>query len=179
MTHRGYTDAQRTNDAGDRVKEGKKETMQVMTDDKGRQIKITRCPFPETIRGKVRGVTSHDKDGFFVVIDSTRGQVAQRRTLGHELAHIFLGHFDRSNIEWKLLQNGTRFITDREIEAEADRYAWKYYRLYEKHRRTITPRQHPHRPTNNRLYKRPLPNFHEKNPKRGAGTKKRKDRRPW
>lgn len=101
--------------------------MQVMTDDKGRQIKITRCPFPETIRGKVRGITSHDKDGFFVVIDSTRGQVAQRRTLGH---------FDRSGIEWKLLQKGTRFITDREIEAEADRHAWKYYRLYEKHRRT-------------------------------------------
>lgn len=110
--------------------------MQVMTDDKGRQIKITRCPFPETIRGKVRGVTSHDKDGFFVVIDSTRGQVAQRRTLGHELAHIFLGHFDRSDIEWELLEKGTRFITDREIEAEADRHAWKYYRLYEKHRRT-------------------------------------------
>ena len=127
--------------------------MQVMTDDKGRQIKITRCPFPETIRGKVRGVTIYDKDGFFVVLDSARGRVAQRRTLGHELAHIFLGHFDRSDIEWKLLQKGDRFITDREIEAEADRYAWKYYRLYEKHRRTRTPRQYPHRPTNNRLYR--------------------------
>ena len=128
--------------------------MQVMTDDKGRQIKITRCPFPETIRGKVRGVTIYDKDGFFVVIDSARGRVAQRRTLGHELAHIFLGHFERSDIECKLLQKGDRFITDREIEAEADRYAWKYYRLYEKHRRTRTPRQYPHRPTNNRLYRR-------------------------
>lgn len=128
--------------------------MQVMTDDKGRQIKITRCPFPETIRGKVRGVTIYDKDGFFVVIDSARGRVAQRRTLGHELAHIFLGHFDRSDIEWKLLQKGDRFITDREIEAEADRYAWKYYRLYEKRRRTRMPRQYPHRPTNNRLYRR-------------------------
>lgn len=110
--------------------------MQVMIDDKGRQIKITRYPFPGAIRGKVRGVTSHDKDGFFVLIDSTRGQVAQRRTLGHELAHIFLGHFDRSDIEWELLEKGTRFITDRGIEAEADRHAWKYYRLYEKHRRT-------------------------------------------
>ena len=103
-----------------------------MTDDKGRQIKITRCPFPETIRGKVRGLTIYDKDGFFVVIDSTRGQVAQRRTLGHELAHIFLGHFDRSDIEWQQLPKGSRFITDRKIEAEANRHAWKYYRLYKK-----------------------------------------------
>ena len=110
--------------------------MQVITDDRGRTIKITRCPFPETIRDKVRGVTSTDKGGFFVLIDSTRGQVAQRRTLGHELAHIFLGHFDRSDIKWQLLETGTRFITDKGIEAEADRYAWKYYRLYEKHRRT-------------------------------------------
>ena len=110
--------------------------MQVMTDYKGRQIKITRCPFPEPIRGKVRGLTSHDKDGFFVVIDSTRGQVAQRRTLGHELVHIFLCHFDRSDIKWQPLTTGTRFITDKGIEAEADRHAWKYYRLYKKHRRT-------------------------------------------
>ena len=107
-----------------------------MTDYKGRQIKITRCPFPETIQGKVRGLTSHDKDGFFVVIDSTRGQVAQRRTLGHELAHIFLGHFDRSDIEWQPLTTGTHFITDKAIEAEADRHAWKYYRLYEKNRQS-------------------------------------------
>lgn len=110
--------------------------MQVMTDDKDRQIKILHYPFPEEIRGIVRGVTSADNDGFFVLIDCTRGQVAQRRTLGHELAHIFLGHFDRSDIEWELLEKGTRFITDRRIEAEADRHAWKYYRLYKKSRRT-------------------------------------------
>ena len=111
--------------------------MQVMTDYKGRQIKITRYPFPEIIRGRVRGLTSHDKDGFFVVIDSTRGQVAQRRTLGHELAHIFLGHFDRSDIKWQPLESGTHFIIDKVIEAEADRHAWKYYRLYEKHRQSV------------------------------------------
>lgn len=109
--------------------------MQVMTDDKGRTIKITWEPFPETIRGKVRGLTSADSTGFFVIIDSTRGPQAQRFTLGHELAHIFLGHFDRRDAEWKPLTEGVRFITDRNLETEANRHAWRYYRLYKKHRR--------------------------------------------
>lgn len=86
---------------------------------KGRNIEIRYKVFPEEVQGYCSGfVSAKFKSKYIVVIDSTRTPLHQRKALGHELAHIFLDH----------LYQKDRPIP--EIEAEAERNAWKYYRLY-------------------------------------------------
>ena len=90
----------------------------------GKKIIIYRTQFPEEIRENVRGMAAEAADRYYVVIDQELTAEAKRKVLGHELAHIFLGHFDnnRSN--------------DQAAEAEADQEAEKYYRLYKAEERT-------------------------------------------
>jgi Zn-dependent peptidase ImmA (M78 family) len=80
-------------------------------------IRLVYLPFPESIRGKLQGIAEKNKEGFIIAIDSTRAPLIQRRTLGHELAHIFLNHYEQARPV--ALQ-----------EKEADFRAWEFYRAY-------------------------------------------------
>ena len=75
------------------------------------------------------GFTAADKKEYIVFIDSSRHPQTQRHTLGHELAHIYLGHFDRGGNVWKSAA-GARYLQDETMEREANANAWKYYRLF-------------------------------------------------
>lgn len=81
------------------------------------EVSIKYEPFPEQLQGSTSGFTVARRGKYMVVIDSTRAGIVQRRTIGHELAHIFLGHFEKK-------------IPTLIAEREADRRAWEYYRLY-------------------------------------------------
>ena len=96
----------------------------------GRPVKIVYEVFPQQIQGKIKGFTSASTDEYIIMIDSSRHPQAQRHTLGHELAHIYLGHFDRSGVAWKLLPDAWQYSQDKELEREANANAWKYYRLF-------------------------------------------------
>ncbi len=84
----------------------------------GKPVRIKYESFPPGLRGVVKGLCSSDPAGYLVIIDNTRSPQQQRRALGHELAHIFMGHLDGT---------GTA-LEDAERQARAN--AWKYYRLY-------------------------------------------------
>lgn len=84
-------------------------------------IDVKYTPFPVEIQGKVKGFSTKTGTGYQVIIDSTRYPIEQRFILGHELAHIFMGH------------HGADLDIDT-AEQEADRNAWKYYRLYRDNR---------------------------------------------
>ena len=67
---------------------------------------------------EVRGAAAMDDVGYYVLINANNAPLIQRRALGHELAHIYKNH---------------HFQPERpidEIEREADRFAWEYYRAY-------------------------------------------------
>lgn len=84
-----------------------------------RSVKIEFAPFPERFRGIIRGYATviTEREKYLIVVDSTRAPIVQRRTIGHELAHVFRGHFDtKLSIEF--------------VEKDASRHAWEYYRLY-------------------------------------------------
>ena len=51
-------------------------------------------PFPEEIQDIVFGIAEFDvkRQCYKIVIDSTRDEETQTRTLKHELSHILLGH---------------------------------------------------------------------------------------
>jgi len=88
-----------------------------MRTDSGQPVRIIFADFPQDIQGKVRGVTRATAKGYTVLIDSSRPAQTQRHTIGHELAHIFLKHFEISS-------------DIAAIEREANKKAWHYYRLY-------------------------------------------------
>lgn len=59
---------------------------------KGRPVIISYTEFPAEIRGQIRGMLSAADDKYYILIDSALPDEIQRKALGHELAHIFLGH---------------------------------------------------------------------------------------
>ena len=83
------------------------------------RFKLAYQPFPEFIRGRVRGSTMISNGRCMIIIDRDLDEAGRRRYLKHEFAHILLGHFDdprakdSSSYLWNLA----------EIEEEADRYA--------------------------------------------------------
>lgn len=85
----------------------------------GKEVKIEYFDFPEgceTIRGFLSG--SCNFDYWWIAINSRMHPQAQRHALGHELAHLFLDHLE---------QNDRPVM---EQEAEANKWAWHYYREY-------------------------------------------------
>jgi hypothetical protein len=85
----------------------------------GKSIKIKYVSFPKELQGFAGGFVSEKRDSrYLIVIDRTRIPLLQRKALGHELAHIYMNHFDQDK----------RPVQD--IEKEANINAWKYYRLY-------------------------------------------------
>lgn len=72
--------------------------------------------FPQDLQ-RCAGMTGKFNEGFYVFINSTRHPLRQRQALGHELAHIYLGHFNKRQ-------------TIAQDEREADAQAWNYYRAF-------------------------------------------------
>lgn len=71
----------------------------------------------------VYGLSLEKESSYIVLINESRPGIVQRHAIGHELAHIFLDHF-----------NSNRPLKD--IEREANRAAWKYYTVYKEHQFT-------------------------------------------
>lgn len=82
-------------------------------------VKIIITPFPDNVQGNVKGMCLPGKGCYIVLIDSTQPPEQQKLSIGHELAHIFLGHLDKGH-------NKSMEAMEREAKANAD----KYYRLY-------------------------------------------------
>lgn len=83
----------------------------------GKDIRIAYLP----LHVKVYGITAEADDCFIVGINEAAAGITKRHAIGHELAHIFLNHFGSN----KPL---------RELEREANREAWNYYRAYRDNR---------------------------------------------
>lgn len=83
----------------------------------GKDIVIRYAAFPEIAQGHVRGITQERSGSYLILIDNTLCRLLQYRALGHELAHIYLDHF----------QGNQLFEA---IEHEANAKAWDYYRAY-------------------------------------------------
>lgn len=77
----------------------------------GKRINI----FYEDLPASVRGISSEQENYYIVLINKNMPIRDQHQAIGHELAHIFLNHF-----------NGV--VLNRELEANKN--AWRYYREY-------------------------------------------------
>lgn len=88
----------------------------------GKQIRVIYLELPKT----VYGISLEDAKGYDVCINSTCSGIVQRHALGHELAHIFLNHLANAPTPDQL-PTANRHNA---IELEANRNAWKYYRLF-------------------------------------------------
>ena len=64
---------------------------------------------------------------YYTLVDSKMCPLQQRHTFGHELAHIFEGHFHNDAI---FHNNDVFFLRVDTIEHEAEQKAWHYYRMY-------------------------------------------------
>ena len=92
-------------------------------------INIYSEPFPEQIRGKIRGMTVVGRGGIRILLDSTLEPEQAKKTLGHELAHIYLKHAFAGGT-WEELGEGVTTKADVEMEREADEHAAYYYELF-------------------------------------------------
>lgn len=77
-------------------------------------VEIVYVPFP---KGKIHGAVTECTDKYLIVIDSDCCKLQQYSALGHELAHVFLNHFDSN-----------KPIIEAETEARAR--TWEFYRAY-------------------------------------------------
>lgn len=93
--------------------------LRTITAPDGKPVTFQLVPFPKIAQGVIFAATADLGSEYRVSLDSTRPRRDQRRSLGHELAHVFLGHFDRPK--------GT---DPEELEEEANRNAARYYRRY-------------------------------------------------
>ena len=99
----------------------------------GKRVRIAHGAFPGSL-SDVRGVTFEGQTEFFVLINTSKHPLRQRHALGHELAHIYLDHFDKVPA-WDDVprdDSGQRLLVaqNRDIEREANRHAWAFYRAY-------------------------------------------------
>lgn len=86
---------------------------------KGQTVHILYRHFMEPLRGEVSGATIQDSPtAYTAFIDADANKQERAHTLGHELAHIFCGHFNRPGA-----------AVD-ELEQEAESKAAEYYRAY-------------------------------------------------
>ena len=85
-----------------------------------KEIVIEFTKLPETVNGITGDI--EDSGYYLVLINSAKTPQRQRRAIGHELAHIFLDHFAQ----------GERPL--QEIEREANKRAWEFYRAYKNER---------------------------------------------
>lgn len=98
---------------------------------KGKAVQIRQVAFPVECHNVVYGFLTEDQTGYYIYIDKDRHPLQKRRALGHELAHLFLDHLEQDPTIITTTDGQT--ITNKRnkaIETEANREAWKYYRLY-------------------------------------------------
>lgn len=111
------------------------------------QIVLSLMAMPEGISGATFQVAENKKDpeSYIVFIDKNASTQKQRHVFGHELGHVFLGHF-RSGDTLTIAPKGrTIFYHGEEIrrgdktplnlnkspcEIEADAHAWEFYHRY-------------------------------------------------
>lgn len=111
------------------------------------QIVLSMMAMPEGISGATFQIAENKKDpeSYVVFIDKNASTQKQRFSFGHELGHIFLGHF-RSGDTLTIAPKGrTIFYHGEEIrrgdktplnlnkspcEIEADAHAWAFYHKY-------------------------------------------------
>lgn len=86
----------------------------------GRAIDVIVKSFPPAIQGKVKGAATIDGNRYIVMVDGSRTAQEQRLTIGHELAHIYLGHLDDPG--------GDVAGMEAQAAALAPRYATQYER---------------------------------------------------
>lgn len=83
---------------------------------RGHDIRLSIVALPES----VEGITGQmQRDSYWILINEKLCLLHQAFAIGHELAHIFLGHF-----------NGQCNCQLENMEHEADRKAWSFFRLY-------------------------------------------------
>lgn len=82
----------------------------------GKPIRFGKLPLPK----EIRGATIARERGYTIALNSRRCGIAQRLTLGHELAHVFLGHYERERKRESVKAQ----------EREARRCALKFSMLY-------------------------------------------------
>lgn len=96
----------------------------------GKEIQIAFLALPYG----VRGATMESKDDYLVAINQSLAGITTRHTIGHELAHIFLNHFDDSCIRpsdsEEQIETKLNTAAAREKEKQANKAAWHYYRKY-------------------------------------------------
>ena len=97
---------------------------------RGKPIEIKYISFPGELKRLIRGATVERDDHFTVLIDSDLNADQLKRTLGHELAHIFLGHFDDRGGDWRPLPDQGQYMQDPARERAADDHALEYYQMY-------------------------------------------------
>ena len=87
---------------------------------------------------QVRGQTLEFAYDYLVGINQSLAGITKRHTIGHELAHIFLNHFDDSCIRpsdsEEQIETKLNSAAAREKERQANKAAWHYYRLYRDNR---------------------------------------------
>ena len=70
----------------------------------------------------VRGFVTERKEWFVILINKSLCPLMKQRTIGHELAHLMLGH----------LEQPTETFSLQAAETAAERQAWHYYSKYKK-----------------------------------------------
>lgn len=111
-----------------------------------KRICFSLQPLPAGISGTTFQ-SQPDADRYLVICDSTTSTQKRRKTFGHELAHILLGHFDTAaTLDINTAGEAPKvFYKGEEIhsgdktplnldtepwELEADAAAWSYYHKY-------------------------------------------------
>lgn len=68
-------------------------------------ITVHYLPFPDECKGTIKGICQQlSADNYLIAIDSTMPEQEQLRTLAHEKAHIYCGHYD-SDLPLSVLEN--------------------------------------------------------------------------
>ena len=96
----------------------------------GKEIQIAFLALPVQVRGQALEYA----DEYLVGINEGLAGITKRHTIGHELAHIFLNHFDDSCIRpsdsEEQIETKLNTTAAREKEKQANKAAWHYYRKY-------------------------------------------------
>lgn len=84
---------------------------------RGRKIAIIYRKMPAGVDDEW-GITVKDNGLYTVTVNADISLLTQHHVLGHELAHIFCGHFETFGMD------------PNQREEEANKKAWEYYNAY-------------------------------------------------
>lgn len=87
---------------------------------KGVPVRIVFTPFPEELRGSVRGVAGASAEEYLVVIDEALTVGGRLAALAHELTHIYAGHFENGSILVEQVEREAHGIEDALLRETAE-----------------------------------------------------------